>query len=708
MKYFLPTLRGYKLSMLPKDLLSGIIIAAVSIPISMGYAQISGLPAIYGLYGSVFPIIVFSLFSTSRQFIFGVDAAPAALVGTFLLTTNVTFGSPEALSLVPVITLFTALWLLIFSLLKTGKLVNYISEPVMGGFITGICCEIILMQIPKLLGGAAGHGELIELIAHIIETALNINIPSVILGCTTLVILILSKKLIPKFPTAVLVMILGALGSYYFPLKDYGITMLSTVEPGMPHFIVPSIHLYEINEILGTSLPIAIVIMAETLLAENNFALKNGYKLDDNQELLAFSLGNFVAAFTGCCPINGSVSRTSMSEQYGGQTQLTGLIAGATMILVLLFGTGFIGYLPVPVLTSIVISALLGATEFKLAAKLIKVSKKEFYIFLGAFMGVLLLGTIYGVMTGVVLSFISVILSASKPQRCFLGILPGHDEFFNMSKFKHIYPIKDVVIYKFSNNLFFANVSVFQEDIENSITPDTKAVIVNCSGIGSIDVTAAERIKIIYENLKEKNIKFYLTDHIAALNEQLIALDLGFLINEGVVRRTCTTALNDMGYYKPYTLVGADNKEHSVKRQRAENIVQEFVWAYGERAEEQIEKRIEEQLQRLSEGGTMEELMSGSWKQLGSMDEDEWLEHLEAHLSEIVKISNLSEENIAYKLEKRRIQLYNTFAKEHPELAKRFKERHDQLDENLKEQHPEVYKKIIELRKNLKDYGANN
>lgn len=176
------TFRNYKKGNFPKDLIAGIITAAVSIPISMGYAQIAGLPAVYGLYGSVFPILLFALFSTSPQFIFGVDAAPAALVGSALLTMEIDSGSTEAASIVPVITFWVAVWLLVFSFFKAGKLVSYISAPVMGGFITGICTEIILMQIPKLMGGNPGTGELPELIVQIVETIKAIHIPSLILG----------------------------------------------------------------------------------------------------------------------------------------------------------------------------------------------------------------------------------------------------------------------------------------------------------------------------------------------------------------------------------------------------------------------------------------------------------------------------------------------------------------------------------------------
>ncbi|MDE6686601.1 MAG: sulfate transporter, partial [Lachnospiraceae bacterium] len=134
------TLRRYNIRNLPQDLLAGVIIAAVSIPISMGYAQIAGLPSVYGLYGSVFPILVFALLSTSPQFIFGVDAAPAAIVGAALMQLEVVPESAQAMEIVPLSTLFTAMWLLLFFFCGAGKLVNYISMPVMGGFITGICC----------------------------------------------------------------------------------------------------------------------------------------------------------------------------------------------------------------------------------------------------------------------------------------------------------------------------------------------------------------------------------------------------------------------------------------------------------------------------------------------------------------------------------------------------------------------------------------
>lgn len=693
------TLKGYESKNIIKDILAGIIIMAVSIPISMGYAQIAGLPAVYGLYGSVFPILVFAFFSTSPQFIFGVDAAPAALVGSALISLHVESGSKEAMAVVPVLTFFVAVWLLAFYIMKAGKLVNYISAPVMGGFITGICTTIILMQLAKLMGGTAGTGELPELAVHIARTAKQINVPSLIMGIAALAILLLSKKRIPKFPMAVVLMAAGALMTRFLPVESWGVKTLDTVETGLPKWSIPDLSLVPMNEVITISLSVAVVIMAETLLAENNFAQKNGYRIDDNQEILAFSMGNLAAALTGCCPINGSVSRTAMGEQYQGKTQLTGIVAGLSMMMLLLCGTGFIGYLPVPVLTAIVISALLGATEFELAVRLWKVSRTECLIFAGAFVGVLLLGTINGVLIGMILSFSEMIIRNAKPATCFLGIQPGHRHFRDLKEGVQIHQIEGVVIYRFSSNLFFANVSVLQKDIEDSIREGTRAVILDASGIGSIDITAADRLEILYRSLKEKGIRFYITEHIADLNEQMRKLGLGYLIEEGCARRTIHIALKDMGIKRPYPLEGGvDNEERSASRKRVDNRVQEFVWAFGSDTEAEIEKQIMRQIDQLKQNGDVENLFHGRWAHMEELDQDEWLEHLEEHLKEIVNISGKDERTLAARFEEHRKEVHEQISKEHPELAERFLERRHLLDEHLKERRPEVYDLVISLR----------
>lgn len=704
MRTVFKTLKGYKKEYAAKDLLSGLIIAAVSIPISMGYAQIAGLPAAYGLYGSVLPVLLFALLSTSPQFIFGVDAAPAAMVGGAISAMGIAYGSQEAMAVVPVLTFYTAVWLLLFAVLKAGKVLNYISTPVMAGFISGICCTIILMQIPKLLGSSAGTGELFELIGHLIEACGSINTLSLILGVTALTVLIVSKKLLPKFPMAIVIMIIGAISSAVFNLEGHGVATLAAVERGMPRLVLPDFTMIDPVEGLGTSLTVAIVIMAETLLAESSFAMKNDYTIDDNREILTFSVANFGACLVGCCPVNGSVSRTSMNEQFGGKTQAVSVVASLVMLLLLLTFTGFIELLPVPVLTAIVISALMGAVEFDVAKRLFKANRKEFYIFAAAFMGVLVLGTIYGVIIGAILSFVDVIHRASQPHRDFMGIIPGKFGFYALDRMSEARPMKQVVIYRFSGSLFFANIALFQKDIEEAVNEDTKAVIVDASGIVSVDISAADRLVIIYNKLKARGIKFYLTEHIGDVNDELRRFGAGVLIDEGAVRRTLSAALADCGMPEEVEKVLPESER--LNDQELLRQTHEFEWAYGVDAEKMMETmtgKIIDELEHTEEADREKKLEimlhTGHWS--GIIDRDVVIAHLEEHLEELSKLFDRSEEFVLTELERERELISDKLRKEHPEIASYLTEHRAEIEERLKKRYPDAAHHIEEIRAKL-------
>lgn len=673
---------------LKNDILSGIVVALLSIPISMGYAQVAGLPPVYGLYGSVFPILIYALFTSSPQFVFGVDATPAALVGGTLASLGITGGSPEAMALVPVITLLTACWLFLFYFIKAGKLVNYISKPVMGGFISGIGCTIILMQVPKLFGGNAGTGELFVLLYHIWQELPSFHPLSAALGAGCVVILQISRKKAPKVPMSVLLMAVGAGLTAFFHLDRYGVKLLPEVPAGMPKPVWPDLRLFFPNagELAVLSLTIALVIMAQTLLASSNYALKYNYKINCNREVLAYAAGNVAGALTGCCPLNGSVSRSGIADQYGCKSQIMSVTAGLAMVLVLLFGTGLLRFLPVPILTGIVISALMGILEFGVARKAWKADKEEFGIFMAAFLGVLILGTIYGVLIGIILSFIAVILRAVAPPKAFLGVIPGHEGLHNLKRYRNAYPILHTVIYRFSGNLFFANIGAFQEDIENAVREDTGQVIVDARGIGSIDITAAERLVILNRNLKERGIRFYLTEHADVVNDQLRSFGAESLIEEGAVRRTVSLALRAAGVNKPYPLEGISEKEGQIYEEADERLA-EFEWAFGEGAGKKMEALVSEIAEKLLYSGdySMENIINtektASFGRVGLFDEDELLNRLEQYFSDLEQRGYPDME----------------------ELEKRLEERRHIVEEKVKDLSPEALKLLMYQRKRLKE-----
>lgn len=686
---------------LPRDLFTGIILALISIPISMGYAQIAGLPAVCGLYGSIFPILIFGLFSTSPQMIFGVDAAPAALVGAFLTAQGIAGGSEEAAVLVPLYSLFVGVWLLMFAALKAGRLAAYISTPVMGGFISGICFTIILMQLPKLLGGSSGTGELPELMLHIASVCKNELHPfSLTVGAISLAILLLGKKWMPKLPMAIFVMIGGAVLGYTGFAANHGIRMLDAVAPGLPVWRLPQYAAGHLSDLLLSSLTTAAVIMAETLLASNNFANKHGDKLRENHEIMIYGVCNLAACMVGCCPVNGSVSRTAMGEQYGGKSQVMSLAASATMVCILLFCTGFIGYLPVPVLTAIVISALLGAVEFDLAHRLYRQDRKELMIFLGACFGVLLFGTVAGVMIGVLLSFVSLIVKTANPKRSFLGVIPGHEGFHSLERNTDAVPIAHAVLYRFSSNLYFANVHLFVSDLEAAIQPDTTCIVVDSGAICNLDITAADRIEAFRKMLNQKGIALYFASHIGALNDRFRELGLAGWIENGYVRRTIPAALRNAGIQPPY------RTEAHTQPQTAGNPTRlEFEWAFGEHAEAEMEHYIAAQLQKIDTNAAADEQLrgilraKGVWQDVGDLDQEELLTHLEAHIGELAAKLHVSETEIADAIESRRFQLAKRLGERDPEALDTLRRHIRRFESELMEKDPALYESLAAYRK---------
>lgn len=541
---------------------------------------------------------------------------------------------------------------------------------------------------------------------------------------------------------AVVIMALGMVSTLVFHVDHYGVALLSKVEPGLPKFIIPSVFHVDLKHAAGRGLMIAVVVMAETLLSENNFASKNGYKIDDNKEILACAAGNIISAFTGSCPVNGSISRTSMNEQFGGKTQAVSITAAISMVMVLLFAARFIGYLPVPVLTAIVISALMNVVEWHLAVRLFKVSRKEFYIFVAACMAVLFLGTIYGVIIGIILSFVAVVIRETNPPRAFLGGIPGRDGFYDLDKNHYAHPIEHTMIYRFNANLFFANSKLFQEDIENNLKEDTKTVIVDAGTITSIDITAADTILMLKQNLEKKGIAFYITEHMQALNTQFRNLEMGGLIEEGCIRRTITAALLDSGLQKPFPLEGIPanlqesleelrehagklpvhkhNTEKIEKLKKAlwlhtlpaeeENTLEEFAWAFGEDTVNEIEKRVHRvianlhhwpEIKEISEKGLSKQMQA--WHNLGAIDEDEVLRRMELHLDELS--ANLEEDKnkqlIFQMIEKRRHHLEIELKQENPEIWEKLVESREHLERRLQKQNPEAAEKLHELEKKL-------
>ena len=682
------------------DILSGVIVALVSIPISMGYAQIAGLPPVYGLYGSVLPILIFGLLTTSPQFVVGVDAMPAVMTGAALTAMGLTLGTADAMEMAAILALLTGAWFLVFWLVKAGRVVKYISSPVMGGFISGVGATIILMQVPKLFGGAAGTGELPALLVHIAQQLPQFHLLSCVLGVGTVALMLLSKRFAPKFPMAAVLLAAGVLLTAAGHVDAHGVKLLPEVESGLPGLQLPKLALLgaHLGDALVPSLTIALVVMAQTLLASNNYALRYRYRIDTRRELLAYAGAELAAGLVGCCPVNGSVSRSGMADQFGVRSQLMSVTAAVVMVLVLLFGTPLLRYLPVPVLTGIVIAALIGILELKMAKNLWRTNRREFLIFLAAFFGVLLLGTMGGVIVGVLLSFFAVVVRAVVPPRAMLGTITGHEGFYDLERTRGACPIAGTVLYRFSGNLFFANIGTFESDIEDAVTDETKQVIVDGRGIANIDITAAERVMLLAERLRERGVKLYLTEHVGAVNDQLRQYGAGELIRCGCVRRTVELALRDAGLEPPYPL---HHCQIPTDETGSEQFA-EFEWLFGADADRKLDEMatsIAEEFAAIESATLSDAEAHAGFAHPGLFDEDTLLDRIEMHLEELAAAGELRHERLAaleQRLEQKRLQVEQRLAERDPLAARLLRSRRERLRARLEQQSPELYARIRE------------
>ena len=709
--------KDYENKYIISDILVGIVIALVSIPISMGYALVAGIPADYGLYGSIFPILIFAFLSSSPRFVFGVDAAPAALVGGMLSTLGIVSGSEDATRLVPVITLITGLWLMFFFLIRASRILKFISQPVVGGFITGIGVTIICMQIPKLFGGSSGSGEVPELLYHIYDEAKDgVNVLSLILGVSTVIIILTFKRLAPKLPMSGILVFVGALLEYFLKLSSKGVKLLPSVKKGFPQIKLPDMTLLEgrITEVIVPSMTIAMVILAETLLASSNLAQKHDERISPRRENLAYSLCNIAASFIGCCPVNGSVSRSGIAEQYKVRSQIMSVTAGLLMLLIVMFGTGFISYLPVPILTGIVISALIGTFEFHLARKLKKVDKTEYMIFYAAFFTVLLFGTIYGVFVGIILSAVTFIARASNPTTAFLGVVPSIEGFHSLKRMKNSRPLKGVIFYRFTGALFYANIDRFQQDIEDAVKADTKLIIIDAGTIGSIDLTAAERIMTMYDKYTKRGIGFYIAGHVDSINDMLRAYGAGEIIRAGNVKPRIIQVLQENGIEPPYIY----DEEYTPAPGKASRRLAEFEWAYGMDADSIMQKLAADIAKKITEDPNFDitndsfdirqyirENESSYGDHWNIVDEEELLELLEIRLAIMVEegknISSKTEiltssamDRIDSRLLDRQLNLeLSIIEKNRPSIERLLRRRYER-DMHMKKHHPKAFARL--------------
>lgn len=512
-------LRGVSQADLPTEILAGVTLAALMIPLNIGYAQVAGLPATVGLYSAILPMVAFAIFCTSRQVVASPDAAIAALLGSTLVGLAAP-DDPRYIQLAYAVALLCAIIFFLFSFFKLGFLANFLSKAVLAGFITGLGIEVLTSQVKKIMGISVEVDEWFWFegwfreVFQIISKVGEANLYTVAIGVGSIVIIRLLKRFAPRIPGALVALVMMTVLVAALQLEQKGVKVLGQIPAGLPTLTIPQVTLGDFGKLLPAALALCGITLAEGLLLGRSYAQKRGYSIDSDQEMFAFGASNLASGLTGGFAVGSSASRTAAMDSNGARSQIPSLVGAIVVALVLLFFTNQLAMLPNAALAGIVANAVLGLIEVDELKQLYRLRRSEFWIAIACLLSVLVLGPLKAVAIAFLLSMIDLLARASKPPTAVLAGVPGKDRFVTATRYPEAAPTPGLLIYRFSAPLIFANAEFFKEqiaDLVETTAPPVQWFVLDAEAITDIDVTGAEALEQAIESLEHHRVAFAMT-----------------------------------------------------------------------------------------------------------------------------------------------------------------------------------------------------
>ena len=534
-------IRGVTKADLPKEAMAGVTLAALMVPLNIGYAQVAGLPPIVGLYSAILPMIVFALLSSSRQLVAGPDAPVAALIGS-LLGAMAAPSDPHYLQLALAQALMCAVVFFAFWIFRLGFLANFLSRAVMMGFVTGLGIEVLSSQIQKIMGVSVEAEGWFREQWQVIKAIPDINWWSMAVGIGTIVVIRLCKKFIPKIPGALVALVIFTIIVDAFNLDQRGVTVLGDVQSGLPSLTYPhGVSLGEYLDLLVGALALAGVTLADALLVGKSYAQKNNYPMDADQQLFAFGAANVASTVTGGFMVGSSASRTAAMDGSGSRTQIPSLVGGAIVAVVVVLFTDLLALLPSAVLAGIVANAVLALIEIKEIRELLKVRRDEALVAITCALGVLMLGSLKAVILAFVLSTIMLTRRSSETATAVLGTVDGQPGLFSTKRHTGATTIPGLMIFRFGGSLYFANadhfLTVISETIEKA-DPPLSWFVLDAEAISDIDSTGSDAFSQVLDVAEKHHVTFAVSRLESAVRDLLKTYDLLDRIGENNLYRT--------------------------------------------------------------------------------------------------------------------------------------------------------------------------
>ncbi len=505
-----------------KNLAAGFSLAAMNIPQAMGYAKIAAMPVITGLYTLVFPVVAFAVCGSSRYLVVASDSATAAILAGGL-TGIAPVGTRNYVALAGLVALLTAALLLLARILKLGFLADFLSHTVLIGFLTGVGIQVGIAELSEMLRVEVHGSNPAMRLAQVVRLLPRAHLPTIVISVIVVAALLCVRRIAPGWPGALMAVIAAITCSATFDFSGRGIEIIGPIEGGLPHLSIPAREWGMVLQLLPIAGSCFVMIVAQSSVTARAYAARHHQALDENRDLLGLSAANAAAAFSGTFVVNGSPTQTAMLESSGGTSQLATFSTALVVILVLLFLTGPLQYLPVSVLGAIVFTIAIRLIDLRGLRDLSRKSPHEWQVALLTAASVVFLGVKEGILLAVVVSLLQHVRHGYQPHTAvILHDVVEHWRMESVAPGKMMEP--GLVMYWFGSDLYYANAGHFAEQLRKLVTESPSPVrwlVVDASAITDLDYSAGRTLKELQQDLKKKDVVLALTRVGASLKEEL-------------------------------------------------------------------------------------------------------------------------------------------------------------------------------------------
>ena len=536
-----------KPTLLRTDFIVAITVFAVLVPSAMAYGDLAGVTPVAGLYVALGAMVMYALFGTSRQVIMGPEATTAIM--TAAAVAPLAAGDPVRYAALAAMTaLLVGVLALLARVAKLGFITDFLSKPILVGYIFGVTLIVIGSQLGKMFGIKLESDQFFRQVAELISRLDETHLLTFVIGIVCMAALLLMRRINRAIPGPLIVVVGTIILSAVLDWQVMGVAIVGAVPAGLPKLAIPAVGFQDILALLPAALAITILIYADEILTARVFAAKHSQKMDANQEFVAIGMANIGAGFLTGFPAALSASRTAVSDQMGGRSQWVGLFATALTIIFLLFFTPLLAPLPTVALGAIIIVASLGLIDMAAFRFLRKVRRAEFWLAVVTAFGVLTVGILAGILMAVVLSLINVIYHISKPHDALLDDMAanGGTVYRGVTDKETALTEPGLIVYRFDAPLVFANAAFFTERLEELIAnagAGLKCVIIDAEAISDFDSTAAEALENLDTDLERRGVELWVARANEPLHDLLQVTGLTTKIGEGNIHPSVRAAV---------------------------------------------------------------------------------------------------------------------------------------------------------------------